>query len=192
MTVMIGLIESIVPTAARAPLIRPPRLRYSSVSRATNRSTSALRSSRTRAISVAETPSAASSAPICTSCPSPIDAVRESITWISRSGSRPRATCAAFRVPDRSPETFTHTTASAPPANAASNALLKSPGEAAAVVGNGASGAVIRSQNWSVVRSTLGRKLSGPKLTTSGTTAIPCAAATSGGMSLAESVTNAT
>ena len=34
-TVMIGLTERIVPRAARAPLIRPPRLRYSSVSSAT-------------------------------------------------------------------------------------------------------------------------------------------------------------
>ncbi len=60
------------------------------------------------------------------------------------------------------------------------------------MVGNGASGAVIRSQNASVVRSTLGRKLSAPKLTTSGTTVMPCAAAASGGRSLAESVTIAT
>ena len=69
---------------------------------------------------------------------------------------------------------------------------MKSPGDAAAVVGNGASGAVIRSQKASVVRSTPGRKLSAPKLTTSGTTVIACAAATSGGRSLAESVTIAT
>ena len=87
---------------------------------------------------------------------------------------------------------MTQTTASAPPANAASKAVLKSPGDAAAVVGNGASGAVIRSQKASVVRSTPGRKLSAPKLTTSGTTVIDCAAAASGGRSLAESVTIAT
>ena len=85
-----------------------------------------------------------------------------------------------------------HTTASAPASNAWRNAVRKSPGAAAAVVGNGASGAVIRCQNSSVVRLTPARKLSGPKLTTSGTTAMPAALATSGGRSLAESVTIAT
>jgi hypothetical protein len=40
-------------------------------------------------------------------------------------------------------------------------------------VGNGASGAVMRTQNSSVVMVTFGRKLSEPKLTTSGTTTIP-------------------
>ena len=80
------------------------------------------------------------------------------MTWISRSGSWSRATWADLSVPDRSPETQMHTTASAPASNAAWNALMKSPGAAAAVVGNGASGAVIRCQNSSVVRLTPGRK----------------------------------
>ena len=162
------------------------------MSSATNRSTSALRASRTRAISVPETPSAASSAPTWASIPTPIDAVRESMTWISRSGSSPRATSADLSVPDSDPDTLTHTTDSAPPSKARWNSPRKSPGAAAAVVGKGASGAVIRTQNSSVVSVTSGRKLSAPKLTTRGTTTIPCRAAASGGRSLAESVTIAT
>ena len=105
--------------AARAPLIRPPRLRYSSVSSATNSVTSSLRCSITRAISAPDTPSAESSAAIWASIPSPIDAVRESTMWISRSGIWPTATCAALSVPDRSPETVTHTIESAPASKAA-------------------------------------------------------------------------
>jgi len=58
-----------------------------------------------------------------------------------------RATWADLSVPDSSPDTFTHTIAWAPAASTAVNASRKSPGAAAAVVGNGASDAVIRSQN---------------------------------------------
>ena len=111
---------------------------------------------------------------------------------MSRPGSISRATWALLWVPDRVDPTVTHTTASAPPAKAASNVSLNTPGLAAAVVGNGASGAVIRAQNASVVSSTPARKLSSPKLTMSGTTAIPAAVAVAGSRSAAESVTIAT
>ena len=60
------------------------------------------------------------------------------------------------------------------------------------MVGNGASGASIRAQNSSVVIVTFGRNVSSPKLTTSGTIVMPARSATSGGRSLAESVTIAT
>ena len=60
------------------------------------------------------------------------------------------------------------------------------------MVGNGASGASIFCQNSSVLSVTPGRNVSSPKLTNSGTTRMPAAAATSGGRSLAESVTIAT
>ena len=55
-TAMIGLTESSVPIAAWAPLIRPPFLRYSSVSSETYIRRSDARSLRTRAISSADTP----------------------------------------------------------------------------------------------------------------------------------------
>ena len=132
-----------------------------------------LRSSRTAAISAPDLPSAASRDPIWASIPSPAEADRESTTWISRSGRMPAAMRAALSVADSWSETVTQTTDSAPPSKAASNAARKSPAEHAAVVGNGASGAVIRAQNSSVVMVTFGRKLSEPKLTTSGTTTIP-------------------
>ena len=60
-TAMIGLTESSVPMAAWAPLIRPPFLRYSSVSRATYMRMSGARASSTSAMSAADRPSAASS-----------------------------------------------------------------------------------------------------------------------------------
>ena len=77
--------------------------------------------------------------------------------WISRSGSISRPICALLIVPDSVPATWIEMTASAPSANAASYAALKSPGLDAAVVGKGASGAVIRSQNASVDISTPAR-----------------------------------
>ena len=109
-TVMIGLIESIVPTAARAPLIRPPRFRYSRVSRATNRSTSALRSSRTRAISAADTPARGQ---LGAHLGQLADAHRrrprvDDVDLAVRRACS-RATWADLRVPDRSPDTLTHT-----------------------------------------------------------------------------------
>ena len=57
-------------------------------------------------------------------------------------------------VADSLAPTLTQTMASAPAANSASKAAWKSPGEAAAVVGKGASGATIRAQNSAVERST--------------------------------------
>ncbi len=60
------------------------------------------------------------------------------------------------------------------------------------MVGNGASGATIRSQNWAVDRSTPVLKLWLPKVTSRGTIVMPSAAATAGSMSDAESVKIAT
>ena len=116
----------------------------------------------------------------------------ESTTWISRSGSMSRAIWALLIVPDSVPATWIETIASAPSANAASYASLKSPGDDAAVVGNGASGATIRSQNAGPLRSTPALKVSLPKLTISGTMWMPDAAASAGSRSEAESVKIAT
>ena len=80
---------------------------------------------------------------------------------------------AALSVADSWSETVMQTTDSAPPSKAASKAVRKSPAEQAAVVGKGASGAVMRAQNSAVVMLTFGRKLSEPKLTMSGTTVMP-------------------
>ena len=55
-TAMIGLTDSSVPIAAWAPLIRPPFLRYSSVSSATYMRMSGARPSRIAAISAAGPP----------------------------------------------------------------------------------------------------------------------------------------
>jgi len=68
---------------------------------------------------------------------------------------------------------------------------LNSPGDDAAVVGQGASGAVIRCQNCSVDRSTPARNVSEPKFTRSGITSIPSALAAAGSRSDAESVKTA-
>ena len=75
--------------------------------------------------------------------------------WISRSGSMSRAISALLIVPDSVPATWTETIASAPAANARLVGRL----EVARATrprssGTGASGAVIRSQNSSVERST--------------------------------------
>ena len=77
--------------------------------------------------------------------------------WISRSASISRPIWALLIVPDSAPATWIETMASAPSAKAASYASRKSPGLDAAVVGKGASGAVIRSQNASVDISTPAR-----------------------------------
>ena len=63
------------------------------------------------------------------------------------------------------------------------------PATATRAAANGASGAVIRRQNSSVVRSTPARYVSDPNVTMSGTTRIPSAVATAGSRSDAESVT---
>ena len=86
-----------------------------------------------------------------------------------RRGSPARRACrgrsrALLIVPDRLPATLTQTIASAPAAKQPSKASRKSPGLDAAVVGNGASGAVIRFQNSSTERSTPARKLSRPEV----------------------------
>src|SRR6476660_1054231 len=115
---------------------------------------SLVRASSRSAISAAGRPSSASSTPIRARIPWAIDAPFESTTWISRSGSMSRAICALLIAPDRVPATLTETIASAPAAKAASNASLKSPGDAAAVLGNGASWATIRG---GLVRAQVGR-----------------------------------
>ena len=69
------------------------------------------------------------------------------MTWISRSGNSPAAIRALLIVPDSVSAQSTQTIASAPSSKAASNASWKAPGLAADVVGNGASGAVMRVQN---------------------------------------------
>ena len=69
---------------------------------------------------------------------------------------------------------------------------MNSPGDDAAVVGNGASGATMRSQNAGPLSSTPALKVSLPKLTSSGTMWIPEAAASAGSRSEAESVKIAT
>src|SRR5450432_1623212 len=85
-----------------------------------------------------------------------------------------------------------HTTDSAPAANAAANASWKAIWLAAAVVGKGASGAVIRAQKASALSSAPALNVSAPNDTRRGTTVIPSSAARLGGRSLAESVTMAT
>ena len=95
-------------------------------------------------------------------------------------------------APDSVPATLTATMACAPASNAASKASLYSPGDAAAVVGNGASGATMRSQNSTVDISTPALKVSEPKVTSNGTIEIPSAAARVGSRSDAESVKIAT
>ena len=67
-----------------------------------------------------------------------------------------RAIWALLIVPDSVPATWMETIASAPASNAASYASLNSPGDDAAVVGNGASGATIRSQKASAESSDAG------------------------------------
>ncbi len=76
--------------------------------------------------------------------PSPIDATCESTTWMSRSGSMARAIWALLIVPDSVPATWTETIASAPAVEGRFVGRLEVAGRHAAVVGNGASGAVIR------------------------------------------------
>ncbi|HEY8818758.1 MAG TPA: hypothetical protein VIM25_08065 [Candidatus Limnocylindrales bacterium] len=95
-------------------------------------------------------------------------------------------------APDSVPATLTETIASAPAAKAASKASLNSPGDAAAVFGNGASGATIRSQKVADDISTPALYVSEPKVTSSGTIEIPSAAARAGSRSDAESVKIAT
>ena len=70
-------------------------------------------------ISVPDRPAADISAPTWASIPWPIEAERESTTWISRSASIAAPIVADLRVPDRSPDTVTQTTAPAPASNAA-------------------------------------------------------------------------
>ena len=101
LTRMIGFTESSVPMAACVPLIRPPFLRYSRVSRATYMTMSVDRVSSTSAISAADVRRSASSTPIRARIPSAIDAPSESTTWISRSGSMSRAIWALLIVPDK-------------------------------------------------------------------------------------------
>ncbi len=84
------------------------------------------------------------------------------------------------------------TIASAPSAKQASNTCPNVPGDGAAVLGNGASGASIRAQNCSVVRSTPTLSSSAPNRMNSGTTTSPAPAATEGARSALESVTIAT
>ena len=103
-----------------------------------------------------------------------------------------RAIWALLIVPDSEPATWTETIASAPASKAASYASLNSPGDEAAVLGNGASGATIRFQNSSVDMSTPALNVSDPKVTRSGTMPMPLAAATPGSRSEAESVNVAT
>ena len=94
-----------------------------------------------------------------------MDTESESTTWISRPGTPCAPSSALLNVADSLSPTVTHTIASAPAAYSASKAAWKSPGEAAAVVGNGASGASIRAQNSSVERSTPALNSRSPKRT---------------------------
>ena len=97
--------------------------------------------------------------------PTPIDAESESTTWISAAGMPCAASPALLNVAESLLPIVTQTIASAPAASSAAKAAEKSPGDAAAVVGNGASGAIIRVQNSSVDRSTPARNSSSPKRT---------------------------
>src|SRR5664279_6576532 len=119
------------------------------------------------AIAVPVQPATASSAASMARCPVPMDADVESTTWISRPGCCCAPISALANVPDRRLPTVTHTTDAAPAANDAANASAKAPGAAAAVVGNGASGASIRFQKSSVERSTPARYSSAPNRTRS-------------------------
>ena len=144
---MIGFTERTVPIAARAAERRPPLRRYSRVSTATNRSTSGRRSRIAAAISAAAAPAAAISAAIRAGIPVDIDVDPVSMTWISRSGSAWAARVALWNVAESFVPIVGQTIASAPSAKHASNVSRNVPGEGAAVVGNGASGASIRAQN---------------------------------------------
>src|SRR4029079_2775552 len=153
---------------------------------------SCARSSSSCAISAAGTSASASSSPIRARRPIAIDALSESTMWISRSGSMSRAIRALLMAPDNVSATWTATIASAPSADAPSEASRNSAGDEAAVVGNGASGAVIRAQNSVPSISTPARNDVSPKLTISGMTWMPDAAASAGSRSDAESVKIAT
>src|SRR3990172_783458 len=121
--------------------------------------------------------------------PVPPEADHESTITTSRSARAPRAISALLMEADSVLATWTATTASAPAAKRPSYVSWKVPGEAAAVVGKGEPGAGSFAQNSPALRSTPTLYVSGPKLVTSGTTAMPCASATWGGRSAAESVT---
>ena len=114
------------------------------------------------------------------------------MTWISRSGSASAASVALWNVADSFEPMVGQTIASAPSAKQASKVSRNVPGDGAAVVGNGASGASIRAQNCSVDRSTPTRNSWSPNRTKSGTTRSPAAAAAAGARSAVESVTTAT
>ena len=107
---MIGLTLRSEPMTAWAPLIRPPRRRYSRVSRQTIASTSRERSVTSAATSAPERPVAARSRASIARRAMPKAAVSESTTWISRSGSISRARLADLNVPDRLAATLMHTT----------------------------------------------------------------------------------
>ena len=121
-----------------------------------------------------------------------IDVEPVSITWISRSGIDSAASVAAWNVAESFWPIVGQTIASAPASNAALNALVKSPGEGAAVVGKAAPAARSFCQNCSVERSTPARNSSAPNRTYSGTTVIPASAACWGVRSAVESVRTAT
>ena len=98
------------------------------MSRTTKRSRSALRASSRAATSAAESPWPTSSTARSARSPTPIDAVPLSMTWISRPPSTSAAIRALLIVPDSVSAMSTQTIASAPSANAASNASWYSPG----------------------------------------------------------------
>ncbi len=111
---------------------------------------------------------------------------------MSRSVIWSRAMTALLLVAESLPPTVMQTTDSAPASNAIWKADWKSPGLQAAVLGNGAPGAVIISQKRSALRSTPVRYSIVPKVTRSGTRAMPLRAESSGERSDAESTTMAT
>ena len=161
-TVMIGFIDNRPPIAAWAALIRPPFLRYSSVSTATYRSMSAEPFLERRGDLAAETPAAASRAPSWASIPDAhrrrarvddVDlALREHVAGDARALDRPRQRRGRRRRrrrprprrPRSTPRTRHGTRRDWPRRSLA----------------NGAPGATMRSQNCSVVRSTPARKCS--------------------------------
>ena len=107
--------------------------------------------------------------------PSPIEApLRVDDVDLAVRAACPAAISALLIVPDSVPATWIETIASAPAGEGRLEGRLEvARATQAAVVGNGASGAVIRSQNSPVERSTPALNDSAPKLTTSGTTVIP-------------------
>ena len=110
-TLISGLTESIEPSAARAAPMRPPFFRFSRVSSAANTRIRGILASMTATTSSIDLPAAAASAPAIASSPCAIVTLRLSITrTVMASLTASAASCADWKVADRSEDSVTQTT----------------------------------------------------------------------------------